>query len=425
MMKKYNDKSKGAAFRLAALVLVPVLLFASCGNGAGGEASRPAASPIAVYTDAPSLPPTDAPTDKPTDMPTPAPTEEPFEQRVIREALSSMTLEEKVGQLLMFGVAGKDAPSEASSALLSEFSVGNVILFGDNFDKDDGGGFPGAKRLTEFIGEHFPCPVPRIFAIDAEGGNVVRFKWEPAVPSANKLGKGSAQNARETFARVGEKLRSCGINLDLAPVCDMNEKPFSTFLGSRIISGDPEITALISAAMIDGLHSGGCLACAKHFPGHGATTEDTHQLTPVVYKTREELFAYDLTAFSSAVASGVDCVMAAHILYPELDPDNIASMSPVILTEILRGELGFEGVIISDDIRMKGITGVASPEEAALRFILAGGDLVLCGADVNAQRSIVSALISACEDGRISPERLDESCSRILAAKLRFGVWQP
>ena len=174
-----------------------------------------------------------------------------------------------------------------------------------------------------------------------------------------------------------------------------------------------------------GLQEGGCLSVVKHFPGHGATAADSHNVTPVVKKTLDELRAYELLPFERAVAAGADGVMMAHILYPEVDPDYIASLSEIFLTDILRGEMGFEGLILADDFRMNGLRSQASLEQAAVRFILAGGDLVLCGANHDYQRAILKGLTEAVENGTISEERLNESVVRVLTAKMKVSDWTP
>lgn len=405
--------SKRAAGILAALITASCLLLPGC---FGKGQTRPEPSPEAAFSAAPS----EALTEAPTAEPTPAPTEEPAEHRAVREALESMSLEEKIGQLMMFGFIGLEKPEGASKALFERFPIGNAVIFSSNIDRTQDGGFGSAKRLTEGIESEYPCPVERLFAADVEGGSVVRFNWEPKIPSPAKLGKKTSEEVRELFSGIGGRLTGCGIGLDLAPVFDIAEEPEKSFLGNRIISSDLETVISIGGAMIGGLHDGGCLSCAKHFPGHGGTGADSHSETPVVYRTRGELYDYDLAAFRGAIEAGADCVMTAHALYPVLDGENVATLSHTIITEILRGELGFDGVVISDDMLMQGVSSSCEPAEAALRFIEAGGDMILCGADPGVQESIFLALIEAVNSGRIDEARIDESAERVLRLKLRF-----
>jgi len=263
-----------------------------------------------------------------------------------------------------------------------------------------------------------------LIGIDVEGGSVVRFRWSDQPVSARSLGRRRDPDyAAEQFETIGEKLVSVGINLDLAPVLDVSENPMDTFLETRIISEDATITAAIGSAIIEGLHEGGCLSAAKHFPGHGGTTEDSHDTTPVVDKTEEELDAYDLVPFRAAVEAGVDAIMTAHILYPALDPDDIATMSDEIITGLLRDQMGFDGIVISDDFRMEGLTNRYDVSEAAAQFVLAGGDLILCGAEHDKQIAIMDGLYAAVDDGRLTEERINESVRRILLKKIDVTGW--
>ncbi|MBQ2770908.1 MAG: hypothetical protein IJF41_06680, partial [Clostridia bacterium] len=262
-------------------------------------------------------------------------------------------------------------------------------------------------------------------AIDVEGGSVVRFFWDPWPDSPRSLGRegGNPERARQLFFDIGTKLLETGFQMDFAPVMDVAPSPMDTFLTTRIISSDTAVASQVGTAIIAGLQEAGCLSTAKHFPGHGGTPGDSHELTPRVDKSLEELRAYDLIPFQAAIDAGVDAVMVAHILYPQIDPENIATLSKPIITDLLREEMGFTGLVISDDFRMKGITTQASPEESAVQFILAGGDIILCGPMPERQEAIAKALLAAYESGTLTAERLEESVYRILDAKLDFGDW--
>ena len=213
--------------------------------------------------------------------------------------------------------------------------------------------------------------------------------------------------------------------MNLAPVLDVAEEPMQTFLTTRIISSDASITAEMGRSIIEGLNDAACLSTAKHFPGHGATTEDTHATTPVVNKTLEELENYELIPFRAGIEAGVDAVLVAHILYPELDSANIASMSQTIMSGLLRDTCGFSGIIMSDDFRMGGLTTRHDVGEAAVRFILAGGDLILCGPRSDLQHKIMTSLTDAAESGILSEARIDESVRRILEKKMKVTDWRP
>ncbi len=398
----------------------------------GGPSEVPVATAAPLFTPEPTVAPTLAPTDTPAPTPTPVPTPEPTAtpmplEAKLRQYAAAMTDREKIGQLVMFGFSGTKAVSDEFAKILADYAVGNVILYGPNIARDDrDGGFDRCARLTEDIRAHSDGKIPLLISTDVEGGNVTRFRWRNGTKSADALGADNdAEAARLQFERIATALFDVGINTDLAPVLDVAKSPLKTFLGKRIISSREDVAARIGCACIEGIQTGGCLSVVKHFPGHGATTADSHDTTPVVKKTLEELEAYELHPFRQAVAAGVDGIMVAHILYPEIDPDYIASQSAILITDLLRGEMGFEGVVMSDDFRMNGLRSRGSLEQAAVRFILAGGDLILCGANHSYQRSILKGLTDAVADGTISEERLNESVARVLAAKMKVTDWEP
>jgi beta-N-acetylhexosaminidase len=339
--------------------------------------------------------------------------------------MASMSTQEKLGQLVMFGFTGTTDVQNPYRDVWGNHSVGNAILYGSNIKSTNSdGGFAQASELTKQIAKRVGTNVPPFVGIDVEGGSVVRFRWDPQPVSARSLGRRrDVDYAAKQFKTIGAKLMGSGINLDLAPVLDVSEDPMNTFLETRIISEDASIAAAIGSAVIDGLREGGCLSCAKHFPGHGGTNEDSHAITPTVNKSLEQLKSYDLVPFVSAVSSGVDAIMIAHVLYPALDQTDIASMSKPIITDLLRGEMGFHGLVISDDFRMEGLLTRYEIGDAAVRFILAGGDIVMCGAESEKQQAISDALIAAAADGRLTQERIDESVKRILLKKLALGTW--
>ncbi len=385
--------------------------------------AAPAETSFKTPTETPSPAPTETPTPEPTAVPTPVPTLSPQER--LYAYIDRMSTEEKIGQLCMFGFSGTKEISSEFKKILQEYHIGSVILYGQNTVRSNGdGGFNQCARLTDSIRRANQSEIPLLISTDVEGGRVTRFRWSKSLLSARALGTKSTDRAEKQFQTIAEGLLSAGINTDLAPCLDTAKDPSSTFLGDRIISSDETIVAQIGAACIDGLHEGGCLSIVKHFPGHGATTADSHASTPVVNKSLDTLRSYELVPFREAL-SGADGVMVAHISYPKIDERHIASQSEVFMTEILRGELGFEGFIMSDDFRMAGLRNQTSIKSGAVQFILAGGDLILCGARHDYQRQILSGLYEAVENGTISEERLNESVYRILSAKIRATGWDP
>lgn len=395
--------------------VIPALHYDVWKTEPDGQAATP---DVSAATPSPEATVTAEPT--PTQQPSPVTDEE-----WVEAYMKTMTMQEKLGQLVMFGFSGTTDVQNPFQEIWGNYSVGNAVLYGSNVKSgNNDGGFGQTKALTARIAQRVNNDIPPLVGIDVEGGSVVRFRWNPQPVSARSLGRRrDADYAMQQFQTIGAKLVSVGINIDLAPVLDISENPMDTFLETRIISEDASITSAIGSAIIDGLHAGGCLSCAKHFPGHGGTTEDSHAVTPVVDKPLEALRSYDLVPFVSAIESGVDAIMIGHVLYPALDSTDIASMSKPILTDFLRGEMGFDGLIISDDFRMEGLTTRYEVGDAAVRFLLAGGDVIICGAVSEKQQAIVEALNTAAADGRLTQARIDESVKRVLLKKLSLGTW--
>lgn len=379
-------------------------------------------------TPEPALTPTPTSTATPTVTPNATPTPETVPQTTeewVNAYIANMPMDEKLGQLMMFGFSGTSDFTSAYKQVVQSYHVGNLILYGSNIKRTNSdGGFALCKKLTGAVSDHLTTDIPPLIAIDVEGGSVTRFNWDSQPVSARSLGRRrDADYAFEQFAAIGAKLISIGINLDLAPVLDVSENPMDTFLETRIISEDATITAAIGASIIDGLHSVNCLSAAKHFPGHGGTTEDSHDTTPAIERTVEELENYDLLPFYAAIESNVDAIMMAHVRYPALDETDIASMSETIITGLLREQMGYDGLVLSDDFRMDGLTNLYSVADAAVQFILAGGDVIICGADVDRQTAIIESLQTAVDDGRLSEERIDESVKRVLMKKAEMCGW--
>ena len=375
---------------------------------------------------------------QPTVTETPAPTEVPqateevpsfsTEEEALRAYVEAMPLEDKLGQLVMFGFSGVTEPSSEFTRILYEYHVGNIVLYGGNINRTNAedGGFLDAERLTTRLEDINPTEIPFLVSIDIEGGRVQRFKWDDAPVSANTIGKKNDSDlAYSQFFTVGETLRDVGINMNLAPVLDVAKDPMKTFLTTRIISSNAETAAAMGSDIIRGLNDAGCLSTAKHFPGHGATTEDTHETTPIVNKSLEDLESYELIPFRAGVEAGVDAMLVAHILYPKLDESHIASMSERVITDLLRDEMGFTGIVMSDDFRMGGLTLRYDVGDAAVRFLLAGGDLILCGPRTDLQIKIMKALSAAAADGTLSDARINESVIRILGKKMKVTGWTP
>lgn len=337
-----------------------------------------------------------------------------------------MTLHQKIGQMLLFGWSG-DTPDESrtvnahAAALVEEFAVGGAVLMGRNV------GPPAQTRATiaELQARAKARGLPPLFvAVDQEGGRVQRLgpPHYPGHPAARIVGQTrDPEQARSAARRIGEELSDLDFNWDFAPVLDVNNNPQNPVIGDRAYGDDPALVAAMGAQAVRGFQEdAGILACGKHFPGHGDTDTDSHHALPRIEHDKARLDAVELVPFRAALDAGLAAVMTSHILFPAIDAHLPATLSPAILTGLLREGLGFDGLIITDDLEMKGVAKGWGAAEAAVLAILAGADLLLCCHTWETQRAIQRALITAVETGRLPEARVDEAFARIAKAKARW-----
>jgi beta-N-acetylhexosaminidase len=333
----------------------------------------------------------------------------------IGEILEAMTDEELLGQMIMLGFTGQDSMPGESAELFRHYSVGGVILFGWNVKS-----FGQVQALIMNINKNNPIPdLPIFIAIDEEGGDVSRFVWMPPTRSAETLGKrNDLKEVYEQYLRVGRALHEIGVNFNFAPVLDIASDPDASYMINRMYGGDADRVIPITNAVISGLHDGGVFSLGKHFPGHGGTAVDSHKDLPVIPDTAEELRAYALRPFKAAIDNGIDAILVGHLQIPALDQDYPASLSKRVITGLLREELGFSGIVFSDDMRMGAIINTHDIGEACVLFIEAGGDIVLVGKHMDQQKRALQALDEAVKSGRLTRQRLLESAYRIVSLKL-------
>ena len=330
--------------------------------------------------------------------------------------IAKMTVEEKVGQLIMVGFDGPQA-NETIETHIRERFVGGVVLFSRNIQSPQ----QTAELTNELqrLAEATARQIPLFIGIDQEGGWVIRLKEGATVlPGNMALG---ATNSTALAERAGEitavELAAVGVNLNFAPVMDVNNNLDNPVIGRRSFGELPELVSRLGVPYIRGLQRHGVLATAKHFPGHGDTTVDSHFDLPTVNHDRERIHALELPPFRAAIDADVAAIMTAHIIYPAFDPDRPATLSPIILTDLLRKELGFDGLIITDDMEMKAIDDRYQSGEAAVMAVEAGADIVMVLWTQAKQLEVFEALLSAVKSGRISQTRLDQSVKRILKSK--------
>ncbi|WP_438801127.1 glycoside hydrolase family 3 protein [Amycolatopsis magusensis] len=355
-------------------------------------------------------------------------------------ALRGMSLEQKIGQLFVVSVYGKSA-GEANennqemygvatpAEVVRKHHVGGVIYF-NNDDADNVDGPAQLARLSNGLqraalssGAH----VPLIVSIDQEGGQTTRIS-APATeyPSSMALGAGrSAEDAKKLAQINGRELRAMGINQNFAPVADVNSNPLNPVIGTRSFSSRPGLSSELVAAEVHGYQDAGrrtetVSTSAKHFPGHGDAATDSHTGLPIINRTEADWREIDLPPFQAAIAEGADSIMSAHIAMPSLDPSGApATLSKPIMTGLLREELGYNGVVVTDALRMDAIRKLYPDAEAPVLAIEAGVDQMLLPPDFGAA---VKGVSDAVHSGRLTEDRIDQSVLRILKLKFKRGI---
>lgn len=321
------------------------------------------------------------------------------------------TLREACARLLVVGFPGRQPDPDLTA--LVEDGVAGVILFGRNL------GEPG-ETAALVRGLKTLAARPFLVSVDQEGGRVARFRGEPftRIPPMRTVGqRGDARLARRVGQLLAFELRALGIDWDFAPVLDVDTNPANPVIGDRSFARDPEDVARLAVALAEGLEAGGVASCGKHFPGHGDTLQDSHTTLPVLSHGLERLRAVELVPFGAYSRARLAAVMTAHIRFPALGEDLPATLSPRVMQGLLRDELGFRGVAVSDDLEMKAIT---DPAEAAVEAVRAGVDLLLVCHHAQVQWRVLDALVEAIERGHLTEQRLREAHARIDFLTRRF-----
>ena len=323
-----------------------------------------------------------------------------------------------IGQFLIGSMPGATIPVELRS-LAKEFDLGGVILFSRNIETPEQVAELSAE--CEALGRAMPAWV----SVDQEGGRVARLKppfteWPPMATLGRAGTQADALAGR--FARaLAEELLAVGITLDYAPVLDIHTNPKNPVIGDRALAGRADDVARLGRVIIRGLQHAGLAACGKHFPGHGDTSTDSHFELPVVEHLPDRLQAIEFEPFRAAIAEQVAFIMTAHVLVPSLDERRPATLSPHVVQKMLREELKYDGVILSDDLEMKAVSAQYAVPEAAVDAIAAGCDAVLvCQGNVDLQARTLEALVKAVESGAIPAKRHDDAAMRLKRAKQRF-----
>lgn len=327
-----------------------------------------------------------------------------------------MPLRREIGQLLIGSLPSVTIPTEARS-LAREFQLGGMILFARNIEAPE-----QVAELSHDI-QQLATDQPLWVSVDQEGGRVARLRkpfteWPPMAT----LGRSGQVALAERFATaLAKELRAVGITLDYAPVLDIHTNPKNPIIGDRALDGDAEVVATFGAAIIRALQAGGVAACGKHFPGHGDTSTDSHLELPLVEHPPDRIRRVELVPFRRAVEAEAAFIMTAHVLVPSLDEERPATLSSRVVQGMLHEELGYQGVVLSDDLEMKAIAKSWSVPDAAVEAIAAGCDgLLVCSGDLDVQARTLEALVHAVEDGRLPRKRVDDALARNRRTKLRF-----
>ena len=410
----------GALLILTGLVMGLRLLFGGSSQPSETQTAKPQAQQETTETQQ-----KETSSEKPTQSQSQSQEEDKKEDKkkkddTVDKMLETMTLEEKVAQMIVvspeqiaFSEGYITEYDENVESAIQSYPVGGVILFSDNcIDMEQVN-----SLLTNMYSYNSEVnKVPLLLAVDEEGGEVSRLIQTGSMTEFNPMydyrDEGEA-TAKSNASTIASDLKKFGFNTDFAPVADTWSNPENTVIGNRAYSDDYNQAAVLVKAAVKGFKEQDIICTLKHFPGHGDTAEDSHYGPAYSYKTLEELQAGEFLPFIAGIEGGADMVMTGHIILPELDENYPASLSPTVIN-ILRNDLKFDGVIITDDLCMDAINTVYTVEEAAVQAVLAGNDMLLRPADVDAA---MSAILAAVEDGTITEEQIDQSVRRILTMK--------
>lgn len=332
--------------------------------------------------------------------------------------LESMTLEEKIGQMIIAGIEGTTLTPETNN-LIKDYHVGGIIFFSDNLKsyKQSLDLINGLKQLNSIN------TIPLFLSVDQEGGRVTRLPGLEDHPSNQEIGlRDDPQLSYEYGSILAKELQAFGMNVNYAPVMDVNSNPKNPVIGDRAFGNNATLVSKMSIPMMKGMLDNQVIPVIKHFPGHGDTEVDSHLELPRIEKTLQDLQQVELLPFKEAIKKGAEVVMVAHILFPQLDSEFPSSMSKPIMTDLLREELGYKGVIVTDDMMMDAIKNHYEIGEAAVQSVKAGSDIILISKHYEDILRAIEAIKDAVKSGAISEERIDKSVERILGLKEKYKL---
>lgn len=342
---------------------------------------------------------------------------------VVNAAIQVMPLQDKVAGLFIVtpesitGVNTAIKAGDGTKAALEKYAVGGIIYFAKNIQSE--------QQFTEMLGNtNMWSKYPLFIAVDEEGGSVSRIgnssiEVEGVSSAADIAATGDPSQAYNAGVTVAGYLDRLGINLDFAPVADVAIGD-STVLGSRTYGSDPAVVGSFAVNMVNGLQDNGVSACMKHFPGLGGTSEDTHDGLVSTERTKEDFASNEFTVYQQGIAADVDFIMVSHLSVPAITGDNTpSSLAPAVVTDILRNELGYDGIVISDALNMTAITDYYAADQAAILALRAGCDMLLMPEDFE---TAYQGILTAVQEGTIAEERIDDALRRIYRVKLRSTI---
>ena len=345
----------------------------------------------------------------------------------VESTLARMSIAEKVGQMFMLAFAGGQI--DEARVLMQAHRVGGAYISNDNVPNPRAAAAL-CSRLQDFA-QSTPLGIPLLLGADQEGTWSVMSEGSAMGPGNLAVGATyDPQAAYQMYSVIAKELAAVGLNVVLGPAADCNSNPHNSIIGMRSFGEDPGWVAAMTAAAVRGIQDSGSVATLKHFPGHGDTRLDSHRGLPTVHRSRAELFRIDLRPFAEGIQAGAKIVMTSHIIFAALDPQRPATLSPVILGDVLRGQLGFAGLIVSDSMNMHSMRRNYALADAVIQGFNAGVDLMMLAEEhydhdasryLASQLALLRAVIQAVEEGRLPEARVDDAVRRILRLKKEAG----
>lgn len=337
----------------------------------------------------------------------------------IQKIIGKMTLDEKIGQLMILGINGFTI-DDHTKEMIEKYNISGFILFKYNIADEN----QTLELLNSLKEVNLINPIPLFLSIDEEGGRVSRLPSSfIKLPAAKRIGDINDKDISLEYGKIiGKRLKSLGFNMNFGPVLDVNSNPENPVIGDRAFGSSSKTVVDNGIQVMKGIKSENIIAAVKHFPGHGDTNMDSHVDLPVIEKDLNDLQKIELVPFKESIKQGIDTIMIGHILFPKLDSQYPATLSKEVVTGLLREKLSYEGLIISDDMTMGAIIKNYTIEEAAIKFLKAGGDLLLICHGYENHVKIINRIKEEVNKGSISEDELDEKLYRIIQIKEKYKL---